>query len=58
MITIAGVDCPCLDCANRCSSRRQAEVYHAVFKAIGSREPVTCDEYVEPRCRGLEGVRP
>lgn len=58
MITIAGIDCPCLDCRKRCSSRRQADVYRRVFLAIGARDMVACEEYEEPVYRGLESVRP
>lgn len=58
MRVIAGVKVPCIDCSARCSSRRQAEVFRQVFFAIGQPErEVSCDDYQEPRWRGLEGVR-
>jgi hypothetical protein len=57
MKSVAGIDCPCLDCNRRCGATKQANIYHRVFLAIASRDEVICLDYQESCFRGLEGVK-
>lgn len=50
----------CPDCCKepRCSSLVRIGYLRALIRSLWSEDEVTCPEFEEIRCRGLEGVRP